>query len=122
MPIPYRRALALTAFSGLSQTVLLLSYIIAFRFGAYQVTLEEEHILHSTFEDVLVVFAALVFSMTAIGLGGSLGPDYALAQISAKRILKILERKPNPDGYSNEGAKLVSHFRVLSVFTPFSVN
>ena len=48
-----------------------------------------------------------MFASTAIGLSGSLGPDYALAKVSAKRILKILERKPNPDGYSDQGAKLV---------------
>ena len=62
---------------------------------------------YSKFRDVLRVFAALVFASTAIGLSGSLGPDYALAKVSAKRILKILERKPNPDGYSDQGAKLV---------------
>ena len=104
---PCRRALALSPLSGLSQTVLLLGYIIAFRFGAYQVTLDRDDIFYAKFRDVLRVFAALVFASTAIGLSGSLSPDYALAKISAKRILKILERKPNPDGYSNEGAKLV---------------
>jgi hypothetical protein len=104
---PTRRALALTPLSGLSQTVLLLGYIIAFRFGAYQVTLDRDDIFYSKFRDVLRVFAALVFASTAIGLSGSLGPDYALAKVSAKRILKILERKPNPDGYSDQGAKLV---------------
>ena len=102
-----RRALALAPLSGLSQTVLLLGYIIAFRFGAYQVTLEKDDILYSRFVDVLIVFASLTLTSSAIGLSGSLGPDYALAKVSAQRILKILERKPNPDGYSDEGVKLV---------------
>ena len=70
-------------------------------------TLEKDDIFFSKFNDVLRVFAALVFASTAIGLSGSLGPDYALAKVSAKRLLEILERKPNPDGFSNEGAKLV---------------
>ena len=75
---------------------------------------------YSKFRDVLRVFAALVFASTAIGLSGSLGPDYALAKVSAKRILKILERKPNPDGYSDQGAKLVricTNYCVLRIYT-----
>ena len=102
-----RRALVLVPLSGLSQTILLVGYIIAFRFGAYQVTLDKDHLFHSTFIDILIVFAALAFTSSAIAMSASLGPDYALAKVSAKRILKILERKPNPDGYSKEGAKLV---------------
>lgn len=110
-----RRALALTPLSGLSQTVLLLGYIIAFRFGAYQVTLDKDHLFYSRFIDVLIVFAALALTSTAIGLSGSLAPDYALAKVSAKRILRILERKPNPDGYSNEGAKLVRPLFIINL-------
>ena len=77
-------------------------------------TLDKDHLFYSRFIDVLIVFAALAFTSTAIGLSGSLGPDYALAKISAKRILKILERRPNPDGYSKEGAKLVSLHESIS--------
>ena len=73
-------------------------------------TLDEDHTLYSNFESVLTVFAALVFASTAIGLSTPLGPDYALAKVSAKRILKILDRKPHPDGYSSEGAQLVRQY------------
>ena len=71
-------------------------------------TLDGNHTLYSNFEDVLTVFAALVFASTAIGLSTPLGPDYGLAKVSAKRILKILDRKPHPDGYSDQGVQLVN--------------
>lgn len=103
-----RCSLALAPLYGVSQGVLLLGYIIAFRFGAYQVTVDENNIIRSNVLDVFRVFAALAFASVSIGVSGSLAPDYAAAKLSAGKILELLERKPDPDGYSEDGLLLVS--------------
>ena len=106
--LPSRRSLALAPLYGVSQGIMLLGYIIAFRFGAHQVTLDEDSVLYSDFQSVLRVFSAIVFASISVGLSGSLAPDYAAAKVSARKVLELLERQPDPDGYSEEGVQLVS--------------
>lgn len=84
-----------------------MGYIVAFRFGAFQVTLSEDHILYASFADIFRIFAALIFASVNIGLSTSLAPDYAKAKKSARRIFSLLDRKPKLDGYSEEGVVLV---------------
>ena len=94
---------------GVSQGVLLLGYIVTFRFGIYQVTLPKDHLLYTSFADMFKIFVALIFVCINIGMLTSLAPDYAKAKVSAKRIFSLLDRKPKPDAYSEDGVKLVSY-------------
>lgn len=108
-----RYGLALTPVYGVSQAILILGYIIAFRYGAWQVTLDESSIAFSHFSNVLQVFTAIVFASVSIGLSNSLAPDYVAAKLSAKKIMALLERTPKPDGFSEDGTKLVRNVYTL---------
>ena len=105
----HRRTVLTAPLYGVSQGVLLLGYIVAFRFGIYQVTLPEDPLLYTSFADMFKIFTALVFVCINIGMSTSLAPDYAKAKVSAKRIFSLLDRKPKPDAYSEHGVKLVSY-------------
>ena len=93
---------------GISQGVLILGYVVTFRFGLYQVTLPEDHLLYTSFADMFRIFVALIIVCINIGMSTSLAPDYAKAKVSARRIFSLLDRKPKPDVYSEDGVKLVS--------------
>ncbi len=54
------------------------------------------------------VFAAVVFTALSIGRASSFAPDAQKAQLSASRIMTLLRRKPEIDGYDKEGIKPVS--------------
>lgn len=54
------------------------------------------------------VFAAVVFTALSIGRASSFAPDASKAQVSAAKILSLLNRKPSIDSASSEGLKLVS--------------
>eukprot|EP00731_Ephydatia_muelleri_P002268 Em0001g2268a len=91
---------------GFSQGVLFFGYVIAFRFGAFLVALPLEHKLYSPFNDIFVVFLALVFGAMAAGQAGAFAPNYAKARLSANRIFALLNRLPATSVYfSEEGAK-----------------
>ena len=88
--------------------MLLIGYIIAFRYGAYQVTVPKDHIAHSDFVNIFKVFGAMIFTSIGIGFATStFAPSYAAAKIAAQRIFTLFDRAPQPDGYSTEGIKLV---------------
>lgn len=53
------------------------------------------------------VFSTIVFAAMNVGQSSSLAPDMGKAQVSAQRIMKLLERKPAIDSYSEDGEKLV---------------
>ena len=102
---------------GFSQGVLFFGYIIAFRFGALLVSLPPDHILYSPFNDIFVVFLALVFGAMTSGQAGDFAPNYAKARLSANQIFALLNRVPTTSVYfSDEGTKLVCslHYMVLS--------
>lgn len=54
------------------------------------------------------VFAAVVFTALSIGRASSFAPDASKAQVSAAKILALINRKPDIDSSSSEGIKLVS--------------
>lgn len=81
---------------------------MAFRFGAFQVTLDPDSILHTEFQNVYRVFAALVFGALAIGAAGSFAPDYTKAKLAAQRVFALIDTKPSIDSYSTDGEKPVS--------------
>lgn len=85
-----------------------MGYIVAFRFGAYQVIQQEDHIAYAPFYDVYRVFAAMVFAVINIGLSNSLAPSYSKAKLAARRVFALFNRKPQMDTCSSEGLEPVS--------------
>ena len=93
---------------GYSQSITLFAYIIAFRFGAFQVTLDPSNVVYVEFFDVYRVFAALVFGSLAVGAVGTFAPDFDKAKIAAGHAFKIIDREPFIDAYSEDGYTPVS--------------
>ena len=92
---------------GISQGYIYFGYVIAFRFGAFLVTLDEGHILHVEFQDVFRVLFALVFGALAVGQASAFAPNYTKAKLSTYRIFSLLDRTPIIDNYSTDGKELV---------------
>ena len=84
---PHRLQLALSSLYGLtygfSQSTIFFAYIIAFRFGAFQVTFDPGDVIFVEFENVYRVFAAIIFGALAIGAAAAFAPDYKLAKKAA---------------------------------------
>lgn len=93
---------------AISQAVIFLMYALVFRFGAYQILLPESHVASATFDEIIVVFFALVFGAAGAGQAGAFAPNYSKAKLSASRIFHLLDREPVIDSYSEDGEKLVS--------------
>ncbi|CAN0362630.1 unnamed protein product [Lampetra fluviatilis] len=84
---------------GISQMMLYIIYAVTFRFGAWLVAHQ-----YMTFENVFLVFSAIVFSAMSVGQTSSFAPDFAKAQMSARRVFALLAQVPSIDSYSEAGA------------------
>ncbi|KAK7110228.1 ATP-dependent translocase ABCB1-like isoform X2 [Littorina saxatilis] len=112
---PYNAALKkghIAAFAfGFSQGCIYFVYAAAFMLGAYLI--EENEM---DFEDVFLVFGAIVFSAMALGNASAFAPDAGKAQISAQRIIKLIDGQPSIDSQSSEGKKLPPNFTSEVIF------
>ena len=93
---------------GISQGLIFFGYVIAFRFGAFIVSLDSDHLLHTEFQNVLRVLFALVFGALAVGQASAFAPNIAKAKVSTNRIFSLLDREPIIDNYSSDGQEIVS--------------
>ena len=102
-----------------SQSITLFAYIIAFRFGAFQVTLDPSNVVYVEFFDVYRVFAALVFGSLAVGAVGTFAPDFDKAKVAAGHAFQIIDREPFIDAYSEDGYTPVSlrGFNLIALYT-----
>lgn len=85
-----------------------------FRFGAFLVTQDQDSILYDDIHDVFRVFVAVILGGMAAGQVGAFAPNYAEAKQAANRIFALLDCKPNIDGLSEDGCKLVRYILQLA--------
>ncbi|XP_072037232.1 ATP-dependent translocase ABCB1-like [Amphiura filiformis] len=101
---PYMKSQKNSIITGVTfafaQIVIYFAYAAVFRFGGYLVG---KGLME--FQNMFLVFGAIVFG--GFGLGRVIGavPDYGKAKISACHIFKLLDRSPPIDSYSNDGSK-----------------
>ncbi|KAG8435252.1 hypothetical protein GDO86_013268 [Hymenochirus boettgeri] len=104
---PYKESLVkapLYGFTyGVSQSLNYFINAAVFRFGAWLIA----H-CYTAFENVFIVFSAIIFAAMNVGQTSSLAPDFGKAKVSSQRIMKLLRRKPLIDSYSEDGDKLSS--------------
>ncbi|KAM4702863.1 ATP-dependent translocase ABCB1-like [Rhinophrynus dorsalis] len=104
---PYKDALVKAPIYGvtyaISQSINYFVNAAVFRFGSWLIA----H-CYTQFENVFIVFSAVIFAAMNVGQSTSLAPDFGKARVSSQRIMKLLERKPAIDSYSEEGDQLSS--------------
>ncbi|XP_078519793.1 ATP-dependent translocase ABCB1-like isoform X3 [Lissotriton helveticus] len=86
---------------GIAQSIQFFLNAAIFRFGAWLIV----H-CYMNFENMFIVFSAIVFAAMSVGQASVLAPDFSKAKLAVRRIAKLLDRKPQIDSYSEEGKVL----------------
>ncbi|XP_040218089.1 ATP-dependent translocase ABCB1-like isoform X2 [Rana temporaria] len=89
---------------ALSQSINFFVNAAVFRFGAWLIAN-----CHTQFENVFIVFSTIIFAAMNVGQTSSLAPDMGKAKVSSQRIMKLLDRQPAIDSYSEDGEKLSAY-------------
>lgn len=101
---PYKKNLChahLSALSySISQSLIFFAYAAIFILGAHL-----NRINDLDYEDMFLVFGAVIFGAMAMGQASQFGPDYAKVKVSLVRIFDLLDSQPSIDIYSTEGIK-----------------
>ncbi|XP_071802901.1 ATP-dependent translocase ABCB1-like isoform X2 [Asterias amurensis] len=99
---PYRtnlkRAQASGIAYGVSQGIIFFAYAAAFRLGGHLVEIQV-----MTFDNVFLVFSAIIFGGFALGGAAALAPDYSKAKFACSHLFKLMDREPEIDSYDTEG-------------------
>ncbi|XP_068092086.1 ATP-dependent translocase ABCB1-like isoform X2 [Hyperolius riggenbachi] len=102
---PYREALQKAPLYGvtyaIAQSINYFVNAIVFRFGAWLIAN-----CYMQFENVFIVFSAIMFAAMSVGQSNSFAPDFGKAKTSAQRIFQLLDKKTAIDSYSEEGETL----------------
>lgn len=113
--VPYKSALKSAHVVGFmyafSQSIIFFAYAASFVFGAYMIQEGEME-----FDDVFLVFSAVVFGAMGVGNASAFAPDAGKAQISAARIFQIIESEPDIDYTKKEGKKLQTSYKAEITF------
>lgn len=93
---------------GFTQSISLITFAIIVRFGAFQVTVSPDHIVHAEYQDIFRVSATLL--LTALGMGKvtSFIVRYSKGKESAMRIFGILRRESQTKDCVTSSITLVS--------------
>ena len=88
---------------GFSQAIIYSTLVVTFAFGGYQVIQDETSVVHADFVGVFIGFSAVISGALAAGESGAFGSNYSKAKLAAKRILSLLQLKPDIDSFSDTG-------------------
>ncbi|RUS84570.1 hypothetical protein EGW08_007665 [Elysia chlorotica] len=106
-----RRAHLVGVTYAFSQAIIYFAYAAAFVLGAYLIEEREQ-----TFEEVFLVFSAIVFGAMGLGNASAFAPDIGKAQNSAKRIIALIDSQPTLDHTSTAGDKLQATYQASVTF------
>ncbi|BFY98378.1 hypothetical protein BsWGS_01418 [Bradybaena similaris] len=107
---PYKAALKKAHLVGItysfSQSIIYFAYAAAFVFGAYLIEQNE-----MSFGDVFLVFSAIVYGAMGLGNAAAFAPDVGKAQLSARKIIHLIDTKPTLDYTTSDGNKLPNEYK-----------
>ncbi|XP_033639476.1 LOW QUALITY PROTEIN: ATP-dependent translocase ABCB1-like [Asterias rubens] len=105
---PYKNSLKDAHLSGItyavSQSVIFFCYAASFRLGGWLVENDKME-----FQNIFLVFSAIVFGGFGLGRAMASAPDYSKAKTAAAHVFQLVDREPPIDSYSDKGVQL-EHF------------
>ncbi|XP_065886383.1 ATP-dependent translocase ABCB1-like isoform X2 [Dysidea avara] len=104
---PFKRSMYSAIFygfmTGLASSVLYYSFAIIYRYGAYTLTADSDHLAYSTYKELNTTVIVLIIAGFQSGQISIHLPNYTKAIVSARRIFKLLDTPPIIDSYLEDG-------------------